>query len=109
MQRTRFFIDSDRDQWIIHPEGSKRPLRSFRTKREAIAYGRSMARKRGLSQLVVKSRNHVIQTEWTYGRDPERFPGEAGARMIPDHSCTAEERGSAIAALALLVSDDRSA
>jgi O-glycosyl hydrolase len=37
MQRTRFFIDSDRDKWIIRPEGSKRPLRSFRTKREAIA------------------------------------------------------------------------
>jgi hypothetical protein len=35
---------------------------------------RTVARKRGHSQLVVKGRNHVIQTEWTYGRDPERFP-----------------------------------
>ena len=59
-------------QWILHSEASKHPLRSFRTKREAIAFGRSMARKRGHSQLVV---NHVIQTEWTYGQDPERFPG----------------------------------
>lgn len=74
MTRQRFFIDADRDQWILHSEGSKRPMRSFKTKREAVAFGRNMARKRGHSQLVVKSRNHVIQTEWTYGQDPERFP-----------------------------------
>jgi hypothetical protein len=54
---------------------TQRPLRRFQTKREAIEYGRRMARRRGHSQLVVKGRNQVIQTEWTYGQDPERFPG----------------------------------
>jgi hypothetical protein len=75
MQRQRFFIDADRDQWVVHSESDKRPMRTFETKSEAIAFGRRMARKRGYSQLVVKGRNHVIQTEWTYGKDPERFRG----------------------------------
>jgi Uncharacterized protein conserved in bacteria (DUF2188) len=75
MQRQRFFIDAEGDAWTLHSEGSRQPMRRFKTKREAIAYGRNVARKRGHSQLVVKSRNHVIQTEWTYGQDPERFVG----------------------------------
>jgi hypothetical protein len=76
MQRERFFIDSDSGgQWQLIRQGEKRPLRSFRLKEDAVRYGRAMARKRGNSQLVVKGRNHDIQTEWTYDRDPRRHPG----------------------------------
>jgi hypothetical protein len=50
-------------------------MASFRTKREAIEHGRDTARTRGNRQLVIKDRNHVIQTEWTYGNDPRRHPG----------------------------------
>jgi hypothetical protein len=76
MRRDRFFIDADSSgTWILIREGGKQPLRSFKTKREAVAYGRTTARRSGHSQLVVKGRNHDIQTEWTYGRDPRRHPG----------------------------------
>jgi Uncharacterized protein conserved in bacteria (DUF2188) len=76
MERDRFFIDTEGGgKWVLIRQGAKRPMRSFRTKTEAVKFGRDMARKRGNSQLVVKGRNHDIQTEWTYDRDPRRHPG----------------------------------
>jgi hypothetical protein len=76
MQRDRFFVDADGGgKWVLIRQGAARPLRSFRLKQEAVRYGRDLARKRGNSQLVVKGRNHDIQTEWTYDRDPRRHPG----------------------------------
>jgi Uncharacterized protein conserved in bacteria (DUF2188) len=76
MQRDRFFVDAaGGGRWILIRKGQEQPVRSFRTKREAVKFGRDTARSRGYSQLVVKGRNHDIQTEWTYGKDPRRHPG----------------------------------
>ena len=75
MDRERFFIEPGNGQWHLVREHDDKPMASFRTKREAIEHGRDAARTRGNSQLVIKDRNHVIQTEWTYGNDPRRQPG----------------------------------
>lgn len=49
------------------------------TKASAIQYARRLAKNdwsRGqLSQVVVHKKDGTIQTEWTYGRDPERSKG----------------------------------
>jgi Uncharacterized protein conserved in bacteria (DUF2188) len=75
MERQRYFIDHADGKWCIFPEGADKPVGAFPTKKQAIDRGRELAKRRGNSQLVVKKMNHVIQTEWTYGHDPERHPG----------------------------------
>lgn len=51
----------------------------FATKREAVAHGRDIARRRyrngRLVQLVIHKRDGRFQTEHTYGRDPKRSKG----------------------------------
>ena len=75
MQGDRFFIDADGGgRWILIRKDQEQPMRSFKTKREAVKFGRDMARRKGHSQLVVKGRNHDIQTEWIY-KSPRRHPG----------------------------------
>lgn len=44
-------------------------------KKNAVKQGRIIARGRQPSQLVIKGRNGRIQTEHTYGNDPERYKG----------------------------------
>src|SRR5262245_44145420 len=75
MDRERYFIEPGNGQWHLVREYDDAPMASFRTKREAIEHGRETARTRGNSQLIIKDRNHVIQTEWTYGHDPRRQTG----------------------------------
>ena len=75
MDRERYFVEPGNGQWHFVREHDDKPIASFMTKREAIEHGRRAARTRGNSQLVIKDRNHVIQTEWTYGNDPRRHPG----------------------------------
>jgi hypothetical protein len=52
-----------------------RATRHFETKDEALGYGREFVREQGNSQLVIQKRDGVIQTEHTYGNDPEKYPG----------------------------------
>jgi hypothetical protein len=75
MDRERYFVEPGYGQWHLVREHDDKPMASFRTKREAIERGREIARARGNSQLVIKDRNHVIQTEWTYDQDPRRHSG----------------------------------
>jgi hypothetical protein len=46
----------------------------FKTKRLALQRTREIAQKHRPSQLVGKAKNPVIQYEFTYGGDPERYP-----------------------------------
>jgi hypothetical protein len=48
---------------------------TFRAKDESIRAGRTRAKGAELGQLVVKSRNGRIQTEYTYGKDLRRRKG----------------------------------
>lgn len=75
MERMRYFVDRGDREWYLTKEGATAPMERFKTKRQAVRRGREIARGRKPSQLVVKGKNHVIQNEWTYGGDPERFPG----------------------------------
>jgi hypothetical protein len=75
MERLRYVIDRADREWHLIEEGAGAPMARFKTKRQAVARGREIARRRGHSQLIVKGKNHVIQAEWTYGQDPERFLG----------------------------------
>jgi hypothetical protein len=45
------------------------------TKAEALAQTKELAKAATLGQVIVKGRDHVIQTEHTYGADPRRSVG----------------------------------
>ena len=47
----------------------------FKTKTEAVARGKELAKKPALGQLIVNKQDGKIQTEYTYGNDPKRSKG----------------------------------
>lgn len=65
--------------WKLTNAGIDRAVDVFPKKMDALAVGRSIAqqiwREGGLAQVVVHGKDGKIQKEWTYGRDPRRFPG----------------------------------
>ncbi len=75
MERQRFIVDARDGNWCVIREGRLNPVGRFPTKRQAVNRGRQVARSHGHSQLIVKSKSHVIQAEWTYGEDPRRSVG----------------------------------
>lgn len=61
--------------WDVKLTGSPESLGYYRTKDEAIANGRTLAKKHSKSQLVIHKRNGQIEKEYTYGDDPRDIPG----------------------------------
>lgn len=67
--------DKKKDDWKVIKEGSERALSRNETKKEAIEDARSRIKDDELAQIKVHKKNGPIQTEWTYGKDPRRYPG----------------------------------
>jgi len=68
-------VPSPRDGWDVKKEGGLRASAHHETKAEAVADARERAKAAPLGQVRVKGKDGRIQTEWTYGQDPRRFPG----------------------------------
>ena len=76
MARTRYFLDPNpKGGWDLKKQGSKRATKHFDKKADGLTFSRSFVRQKKDSQLIVKKRSGVIQTEHTYGHDPKRYPG----------------------------------
>jgi hypothetical protein len=75
-QRTVYHVvyDSDGKRWRVLRENASRASSVHRTKDEAIIAGRKLAKNHVPGQLVIHKRDGSIQTEYTYGDDPERYP-----------------------------------
>jgi hypothetical protein len=75
-QRTVYHVvyDSDGKQWRVLRENASRASSVHTTKKEAIAAGRKLAKSHVPGQLVIHKRDGSIETEYTYGNDPERYP-----------------------------------
>jgi cell division protein FtsN len=67
--------DKDENVWKVEKEDSDRASSICQTKDEAIEEARRLAQNNPLSQVKVHRRDGTIQTEWTYGQDPEKYPG----------------------------------
>ncbi len=76
-QRQQFIVqtNSKRGGWDLTKPGAARAVAHFDTKAEAVEAGREKARAAEPGQLIIKGQNGRIQTEHTYGNDPERYPG----------------------------------
>lgn len=66
--------DQKSSRWQVTKEGGKRAVKTFSTKEKAVDHGRKAARKEKLGQLKIHKKNGRLQTEYTYGADPVRYP-----------------------------------
>lgn len=59
------------DKWAVRGEGNERPTRVFDTQREAINFGRGIARNQE-SELRIQGQDSRFREAYSYGNDP--FP-----------------------------------
>jgi hypothetical protein len=61
--------------WAVKKECANRASSIHDRKDEAIERGRELAKAAPLGQLKIHKKDGTIQTEHTYGKDPEKYPG----------------------------------
>ncbi|HEY0010829.1 MAG TPA: DUF2188 domain-containing protein [Candidatus Paceibacterota bacterium] len=61
--------------WKVKEKGAKRAVKIVEDKTDALSLAKDLAKKAELGQVVVHDKKGVIQTEHTYGKDPEKSPG----------------------------------
>ncbi len=66
---------SSKGGWDVKGEGNKKPTGHFEKKTEAVARGKELAKAAPLGQIKIHKQDGKIQTEHTYGEDPERYEG----------------------------------
>ena len=76
MKRTTYHVVPAGDgDWGTKKAGNKNLTKKFENKVDAINDARDRAKKSGLGQIKIHSQKGKIQTEYTYGKDPEKYPG----------------------------------
>lgn len=80
MKRAIYRVRWSCGEWVLRTPKGTDVNQPGRTKRAVVSMGRRLARTRWEdrgepTQLVIHGRDGRIQTEHTYGRDPERFGG----------------------------------
>ncbi|WP_127559903.1 DUF2188 domain-containing protein [Nioella ostreopsis] len=63
------YIVPHRDGWAVRGEGNRRVTRTFDTQKEAIQYGRAVARNER-SELRIQNSDGQFREAWSYGNDP---------------------------------------
>ncbi len=61
--------------WAVKEQRNPVAVSTHRTKAEAVAAGRVIAKSHTLGQLIVHRANGTFETEYTYGKDPRNIPG----------------------------------
>ena len=70
-KRTVYDVEPRSDgRWAAQKRGTERAANVYESKKEAVARGRELAKKAGEAQLVVRTADGKIETEYTYGTDP---------------------------------------
>lgn len=63
-------LPADKGGWQVKLENGQRASSLHDTKDEAVAAGRELAKSNELGQLIIHKSDGTIQTEYTYGADP---------------------------------------
>jgi hypothetical protein len=74
-ERQVYHVKPHGDGWQVELEGAGHASNSYSTKKEAIERGRELAKSPPFGQLIVHKADGTIQTEYTYGADPPKYPG----------------------------------
>lgn len=75
-KRTVYYVqpyDRTGYDWAVKKEGSGRISSKHRKKSAAVSKAKSLASDRKPSQIIIQKSDGKIQTEHTYGSDPERY------------------------------------
>lgn len=61
--------------WSVKLDGNKKASKNFEVKEKAIDYAKERAKEENLSQVRIHNQKGIIQTEYTYGKDPRNIKG----------------------------------
>jgi len=61
--------------WKVKERGADRAVKVLEDKADALDLAKDLAKNAALGQVIVHGRDGVIQTEYTYGQDPEKTRG----------------------------------
>ncbi|PAW79306.1 MAG: hypothetical protein B9S32_04645 [Verrucomicrobia bacterium Tous-C9LFEB] len=73
--RKTYHVTKTDNGWKGGLAGASRASTTGDTKAEVVQKTIELAKKAPLGQVVIHKENGVIQTEYTYGKDPRKFPG----------------------------------
>ena len=62
-------------EWAVKRQGAERAAVVLPNKADAIEAAKDILENYELSQLIIHDKSNVIQTEYTYGKDPEKYKG----------------------------------
>lgn len=63
------YVVRNGERWGVRGEGNSRLTQTFDTQREAIAFGRDIARNQE-AELRIQGRDARFREAWSYGNDP---------------------------------------
>lgn len=66
-------LNDEKLNWQVKLQNSKKAIRSFENKQDAIKKAVSFARNSGLGQVKIQNANGEFQSERTYGNDPRKY------------------------------------
>lgn len=72
--RTVFWVSPKNGGWTVKHQGGTQ-FKDFTTKVAAESHARAWAQVNKPSQVKVQLASGQIETEWTYGDDPVKYPG----------------------------------
>lgn len=76
MGRTKIHVTPrDQGDWAVKRANSDRASKVFEKKTDAIDYAKEKAKEEEKSQVIIHGKDKKIQTEHTYGKDPEKYKG----------------------------------
>ena len=61
--------------WAVKSEGADKASSVHANKDKAIDRAKELAKAAPLGQVKIHKQDGTIQTEYTYGKDPEKYPG----------------------------------
>ncbi|OGZ69170.1 MAG: hypothetical protein A3C50_02045 [Candidatus Staskawiczbacteria bacterium RIFCSPHIGHO2_02_FULL_43_16] len=75
MKRRTYHVTPDDGDWKVKERGAERAVKVLEDKSDAVQLAKDLAKSAGLGQVIIHKSDGTIQTEHTYGRDPEKYPG----------------------------------
>jgi len=69
-KREKYHVTHDDGNWKVKKQGANRARKVFENKKEAVDYGREVAKSEPKGQLIIHKKDGKIQTEHTYKKDP---------------------------------------
>jgi len=75
MKRRVYHVTPNGDDWKVKERGAERAVKILEDKSDAIQLAKDLAKSASLGQVIIHKGDGSIQTEHTYGQDPEKYAG----------------------------------